>query len=193
MLNISSKRFFYSNITQIFWIYIQISIYIAIIVTLPFQILNFLVYFLQSLYPKEFFFVLKLFFKFVIIYLLAGFLNYYILIPNILKFFLNFEQKNLYLIAHFEAKFDEYFFLILGFNFKLNLMFQIPIIIDYLIFTNIISKNLVYYNKKNLYFTIIILNTLLNPPEIFVQIIVFFSIIIFIELYIYFRFLLKNF
>lgn len=193
MLNISSKRFFYSNITQIFWIYIQISIYIAIIVTLPFQILNFLVYFLQSLYPKEFFFVLRLFFKFVIIYLLAGFLNYYILIPNILNFFLKFEQKNLYLITHFEAKFDEYFFLILGFNLKLNLMFQIPIIIDYLIFTSIISKNLVYNNKKNLYFIIIILNTLLNPPEIFVQITVFFSVIIFIELYIYFRFLLKNF
>lgn len=192
MLNISSKRFFYSNITQIFWVYIQISIYIAVIITLPFHILNFSLYFLQSLYPKEFFFLIKLFFKFILIYLLAGFINYHILIPNILIFFLNFEQKNLYLITHFEAKFDEYFFLILGFNFKLMLMFQLPILVDYLIFTNIISKDLIFYNKKNLYLMIVILNALLNPPEFYIQITIFCFIITFIEFYIFIKFLLQN-
>jgi sec-independent protein translocase protein TatC len=173
--------------------YIQISTYIAVIITMPFHILNFLVYFIQILYPKEFFFIMKLFLKFIFIYILTGIFNYYFLIPNILNFFLKFEQKNLYLITHFEAKFDEYFFLVLGFNLKLNLIFQIPILLDYLIFIKFISKNFVFYNKKMIFITIIILNTLLNPPEIYVQIIIFFYAIVFIELYIYFKFLLKNF
>jgi Sec-independent protein secretion pathway component TatC len=192
MLNIHSKRFFYSNLTNIFWTYIQLSIYISIIITIPFQILNFLIYFLQILYPKEFSFIIQLFFKFSLIYGLVGFINYYFLIPNILNFFFKFEEKNLYLITHFEAKFDEYFFMVLNFNFKLNLIFQLPVLLDYLIFINFISKQSLYYNKKVFFLLIVGLNTFLNPPEFYIQIIFLFCILLFIEFYIMLQILLKN-
>ena len=118
LYNINSSKFFFSNIVQIFFTYLEISFYISITISFPFLLLNFLQYFIVSLYRFEIIFCLKTIFFSFTCFFFSIFFTYFLIFPNFLTFFLNFESSNQFFPVFFEAKFDEYFFFCFKYIYK---------------------------------------------------------------------------
>lgn len=190
---ISSNKFFFSNIVDIFFFYLEFSFFFALLITIPFIILNIFLYFLPSMYVYEVKIFWKIFFLFFCCFILGGVFNYRYIFPNILSFFLNFDFiKNIYFPLFFEAKFDEYFLFVLSFFYKTSFFFQIPTLFYCMIFFNYISLNFFWKKRKFFYLIFLFISALLSPPELFIQGIIFCFFILFFESTIYIIFFFKN-
>lgn len=168
---INSSKFFFSNIFQIFFLYIEISVYISLPIVFPFIILNFFQYFIPSLYKKEIDSWSKVLFFTTFWLIFSIFFTYFYLFPQFLKFFLLFETTNNFIPIFFEAKIDEYFIFLFNLFFKCICFFQLPTIIYFLMKLHIISLNTCFKKRNYIYLFILLISALINPPEIFTQII----------------------
>ena len=129
-------------------------------------------------------------------FIISSILNYYFILPNILKFFLFFEQNSLYFPVHFEARLGDYLIPILLLMLNITLCFQIPSILLLLIFLNILDFKLLYIKRKYFYLSFILLSALISPPDFYNQLlltsIIIFVYEFFIFLYFFFRYLFSN-
>ena len=125
LTHIQSSKFFFSEITQIFFSYIYISINTTIIICIPFILLNFFTYFLNSMFQFEFQILKNIFFFFSFFYINLILIITLKIIPEFLKFFLSFEASTQYFPLYFEAKFETYFKLIFNFYYSILFFFQL--------------------------------------------------------------------
>jgi|688.fasta_scaffold06839_21 sec-independent protein translocase protein TatC len=185
LYNMNSHRFIFTTLIEIFFSYIYFCIYFSIIINIPFNIVFIGHFFFNSLYIHEF----KLFFNFLILviffYIISIFLNYFFILPNFLKLFLNFEQSNSYFPLHLEAKIDEILKILLKIFIYIILYFQIPVLILTLKFVNIIDEYFLIKYRKFFYFIFIIFSACIAPPEIIIQFIILFLILICFEFFLF--------
>lgn len=187
LYNMNSTRFFFSNLTQIFYSYIKLSFHITFIICVPFHILSGILYVIPSLFKAEFRFLLTIFLSFISIYVVGFFFIYTFIIPNMLFIFLIFEKQNNFFPLHFDAKFDEYFQMILHFIFKLNIIFQIPLLLYCFEYFKIFTLNYFIKFRTLIYLFLIFLSAFLSPPEISMQFLYLFLMSFLFEIYIYFK------
>merc|ERR1712076_24073 len=176
LLNNKFHYFIFTSITELFTIYIDLVFFVANLI-LYFQINYHLICFLiNGLYLNEYSY-LKLFFFYSI---LIGIINFIIcnvfIFPTLVEFFLSYQLNNNF---YFEAKIYEY----LNFYKKIYInsfvQFQLSTIVFLMlnVARNNFNKKIFAKNRKNIYFTCLIIATILTPPDILSQIVFCFFLL----------------
>lgn len=180
--------FIYTNITEIFYMYLEIIIFISnqiTVIVLLYQIIMFLslgLYYFEVTKLNLIFQILFMSWVFCFIILLK------ILIPFSWKFLLNF-QKNLVntqsIPFFFEAKLSEYL------QYYINL-YQISLIsclfITIIVFVlNELDNKLKKTLRKLFYLIVIFFSTFITPPDILSQVLISFILIFIYELLIFIK------
>jgi len=184
LYNMSSHRFIFTELTTILTIYLQFIFFCSIYIQIPFIIIHFCYFFLSSFYYSEWRVWLFVHGWSIFLYILSIFISYKFIFPGIIHIFLSFETKNLniYFPLHFEAKINEFFYLMFRVFFMISFCFQIPIILYILYFFNIIYLNNIIQYRKIFYIIFLFISAIISPPEIINQLIIFFFIVLLFEI-----------
>ena len=194
LLTISTQYFIFTNLIEIFIMYLKILLIISLYLIIPFILYQIWLFLVPGLYLYEKV-SLKYFFYLIILTLCLGItIAYYLIIPIAWKFFISFETKgqNLFSI-HYEAKINEYLMLILNILLTISFCFQFPLYILLLINFNILDISWFYKKRKIAYILILIFAAIISPPDLFSQILLFTPLIILYELTIFYSLLFKEY
>jgi Sec-independent protein secretion pathway component TatC len=187
-----TPKFFFTNILEIFWMYLEISLYVSFFWGLPFFIFNYLCFFFNGFYKHEWVDAWKTYIYFFFGYVFYFFFIFYYILPTFLNFFLLFENSNWYFPLYFEARFEDYFLGFLRMFFRLFLILNCPFIIFFICKQLKISINKTIFNKKNFWLYFLLLSLIISPPEILIQTLIYFGFIFFYELFILFYLIFKR-
>ena len=189
----ASSYFIFTDVSEIFYVYIQLTFFISNQITMLMFFYHLLIFLALGLYRFEFN-KLKFTFKiFIITWLSSAILLYKFLIPFSWSFFLNFQKNKIGLQPvsfFFEAKIIEYF------NYFTNLYYISLISCQFLIIIAILLNSI--SNKKNkmfrklFYLLFVIFSTLITPPDVLSQIVVTINLIVVYETIIFFKYLKFN-
>jgi len=187
----SSFYFIFTNLTEVFYTYLNLMYFIANNLTCILLIYHILIFLHLGLTLKEYkkfkFIILSSFFSWVF-YIL--YINSYVF-KLCLEFFINFQNSNDNSLSFFfEAKFNEYFNFFLLF-YKMCLFFYLVIVCILLIF-EIYNKKTLKKTRKIFHFFIFLIATLLTPPDIISQLCFSIIFIFIFEILLYISFLNKN-
>ena len=107
-----------------------------------------------------------------ILFLLGGFLVYYLVMPLAIKFFLSFETigTNNTLPIQLEAKVNEYLSLIMRLIFAFGISFQLPILLNLLARVGIVNSNYLKTRRRYVIVIIFALAAILTPPDPITQV-----------------------
>ena len=193
--NTEFNYFIVTNITELFTTYLKLSYFISNQIICVYVLINFLYFASPGLYKNEYKFLL-FFIKLVIVFwaLSFGFL-YHFFAPLMWKFFLSFQKTlvNQLLNVHFEAKIAEYLEFYIKICYHCNMQFQILVcLILFFSYFNT-NKHLVKNYRKIWYLLFLLLGTIMTPPELINQIIVFCVLIVIFETLIFTHLLLNQY
>jgi len=192
LLSIDSSKFFFSDVRQLFWMYLKISFWVTIFCIIPFFFITIFIYILPTLYLKEFKIVLFWHCLFLLFYYINLYIISMFIIPNIFFFFIHFNVQNEFFMIHFEAKFEEYF----NFLIKLYIIWELSFILLYLvIFLNVIQvikDFFIFTYKKYIYTALMTFSILLSPPDFFLQFLYICIFIGFFEIFFFLKIFFKN-
>lgn len=193
LLNIDSSKFFFSNVSQLFWLYLKISLGTSFIISIPFVGFNCVLFFFESFNKRQRIFFWIFVFLFFFFYYLFLFNLFNVIIPHILIFFLSFNIQNDLLTIHFEAKIEEYFSFVLDTTFFLGLFFLVLSLLIFLNFCGILKDHFIFLYKRYIYIFFFLFSIFLSPPDIVLQVFYILFIIFFFECFFFFKLLFKNF
>nr|BBC77510.1 Sec-independent protein translocase component TatC [Nitzschia sp. PL3-2] len=181
---VSTKPYFiFTNVTEIFSVYIELSIFLANQLTIIILVYQILMFFSLGLYQKEFKrlkFTIQLF---IISWVVSSIALHQILIPLSWKFFLSFQNSlnlNQPISFFFEAKLVEYF------NFFISLYYICLIncqaIAILIVILTSLDKRLKKMFRKLFYLIFVVFSTIITPPDVLSQICISGILIIIYEL-----------
>jgi Sec-independent protein secretion pathway component TatC len=162
----SKKReafaFIFTDVTEVFLIYIKISIFLTIWSSIFFTCYQIWLFLKPGLYLYEKLIFFYYFISYFIYILLSTSITYTTLLPLICQFFLTFESTdNLGLLIHLEAKISEYL------NFVIyKLIFWVPILGIVILIFFVVSapygsgkqnKNILYKRKIGYFFNLFLI------------------------------------
>lgn len=188
--------FIYSNLNELFYTYFNIIIITVNNIIVFFFFLQLLIFIAPGLRLYEYKFVKNLYCLSIMSYFSTLSLNYKIILPFSWDFFLNFQNnldKHIQTDFFFEANLNKY----------IELIYKIMSICNYNVFT-IITISLVtyYYNydviyylkkfKKIIYLIILIVSSIITPPDVISQISVGIINTINFEIFVYLLLIQKN-
>lgn len=184
--------FIFTDVTEVFYVYIDLVLFISNQVILFSFFYHFLMFLSPSLYKFEYnnlyFFIRISFFMFSVSIVV---LNVFLL-PLSWNFFLNFQKNDLNLIpVFFEAKISEY--LIYYINLYSLCLLNGQFSLCMLVYINSFSKTVVEIKKlrKIFYFLFFVLSTLVTPPDVISQLCLSFFLIFIYETIIFFKFIVR--
>ena len=186
--------FIFTSVTELFNVYIKLSIFLSNQIVTIYTIYNFLDFIIPGLYYKEYK-LLKFIFQLIVCFWLLSlvFFTFYFA-PFIWNFFLSFQNNLSYhwIDIQFEAKISDYFEFFTKSYYSCNLQFQI--FVGLILFLICFSKNKTSIKtfKKQFYFLFLLIATLLTPPDLFSQILVFAGLVLFFEFIILIRLMLNK-
>ena len=184
------NSFIFTNVTELFSVYIELAFFISKQITVFYIFYHFFSFLLPGLYVYEYS-LIKSFFKIIIIFwIISTIIYYYYLAPVIWNFFLSF-QENLskqQINIKFEAKISEYLSFFIEMYNHCHLQFQIFVFIILFLNHHSDNKNLIKQYRKFLYFIFLLVSTIITPPDIFSQLIIYFVLILFFEIMILIQF-----
>ena len=190
--NMSSNRLIFTTLTEVFNVYIKISFISSLLICLPFLLIHLWFYIIPGLYKIETYYFNFFFFIIFLFFALSFFINYSYILPNILKFFLYYENNSYYIPIHFEAKIHEYLIFIYKLLLNLILCFQIPPIIVLLLYFNIITYELLLDKRKYFYLFFLFLSALIAPPDVYSQFFLTLIMFSFFEILLFFLFFFRK-
>jgi sec-independent protein translocase protein TatC len=185
--------FIFTSITDLFLIYIILSFFIVKQITYFFFVYHTICFLSAGLYRTEYLFFKYLFFICMLLAILCWKFFNKILIPIISHFFLSFHENATQSINfYFEAKIYDYLKFFTEIYFDCFFSFQLSVFL--ILFANFISNNLKILKsiRKFFYLSILLLSTLMTPPDVFSQILLFLLFILGFETLIFFNILKKN-
>jgi sec-independent protein translocase protein TatC len=181
----------YTNITEAFFTYLNISLYISSIFSFFFLIHQIIYFVIPGLYFKESLFLIQFKRNIYLFCIISILITYFFFIPIMWNFFLSNDNSNTIssMSIHFEGKLDEYIFLLFKVFFSIFCIFISPLLLFILIkFKILYLRTLI--NKRNISFILIFFFcALISPPDIISQILlslplcISYEVIILITLY----------
>lgn len=188
--SVENPYFIFTNITEVFYVYIELSLFIASQTTILILCYQTLMFLSLGLYKFEFIKLKFVFQMFVISWLVSTVLLYKFIVPFSWSFFLSFQQdsNNIQPVSFFfEAKLVEYFryFINLYYICLINCQFLTIVII---LLTSLNEKlNKTKKFRKLFYLIFVIFSTITTPPDVLSQISISFILIIIYELLIFLK------
>ena len=192
--SIEFNYFIFTNITELFSTYLKLSYFISNQIIFFYVLINLICFIAPGLYINEYKFLI-FFTKLVFIFWIFSFSFWYCFFaPLMWKFFVDFQKviTKQFLNVHFEAKITEYLEFYMKLSYHCNVQFQI--IACLILFFSYFNKNkrFIKNHRKTWYLLFLLLGTIITPPEIINQIIVFCTLILFFEAVMFVHLLLNK-
>ena len=188
-LETSNKPYFiFTSITEVFYIYFEIVIFVSNQVTIIILFYQFFMFLSLGLYHFEFKKLQLIFQTFFISWILCSVILLKVFIPLSWSFFLSF-QKNLTSIQSiplfFEAKLSEYlqYFISLYYICLTSCQFFTILAIVLTTLNNKLQKAL----RKIFYLIFVVFSTVITPPDVLSQVIICFILILVFEILIFIK------
>jgi sec-independent protein translocase protein TatC len=175
------KRFIFNTLGEAFSTCILISFNVAIFSTLCFSLLTIYIYIKPGLYKQESKNMRRFFCLLFINFFISFFIFSYFVFPSVLTFFSYFESFSLFELT-LEARIFDYVGLTLNLIYLLTIVFQIPLILPFLISMRVIRLDYLIMKRKELTFLFFVLGALLSPPELLSQLFVAVPLFFLMEL-----------
>lgn len=163
---------------EILWIIITIAFIVALIGTLPFLCVQLWLFVRPGLTKHEqrvsLIYIPAVFFLFI-----GGLaFGYFIFIEMILPFVLSLNN------GMFDTIFtvERYFKFIFNITIPFAMFFELPLIVMFLTSLNIVTPQFLRKTRKYAYFILVIIGTMLSPPDFIVQFVVIIPLIILYEI-----------
>ena len=182
-----SFYFIYTNISELFYTYINLIITTAFQITIFYLIYQIFNFFNPGLYRNESSLLKKAIFVMWATWVSSILLIYNVVLPFSWEFFLKLQDKleKNQIEFFFEAKLNEYLnFITTVFNTSMLYIFLIFLTFIYIYQLKNALEYLKKYRKK-LYFIFFIIASIITPPDLISQITIGTSSIIIFEIYIY--------
>ena len=170
--DLTSRRLIFTALHETFITYLKVAFFAAIFLGSPVLIIQMYKFIAPGLYKNEKKALLPYLISTPILFMLGGFLVYYLVMPLAIKFFLSFESmgSSSGLPIQLEAKVNEYLSLIMRLIFAFGISFQLPILLNLLARIGIVNSS--YLKKTRRYVVVIIFTVaaILTPPDPITQV-----------------------
>lgn len=180
--NSSNQRMIFTALPEVFVSNLKISLFASFLVSIPFLLIQIILFVSPALYKKE----KKIFIPLIILspfFFFAGLLfAYYFLIPVIWNFFISYENfLSESLPVELESKYSEYVKLTMFLLLASGLSFEFPVLIILLTKLKIFNQKFLSRNRKYFFIGILIFSAIFTPPDVISQIGIAIPLIIFYE------------
>lgn len=174
------KYFIFTEPQEIFFFYINIFLCISGLYLFPYGLDIFYEYFRPALYQTEALLYTHLKRYFLVVYLIANVFIFFIILPLFWNFFASFEKHSNLIFFYLELSAINYFKFLVSIFMGSNVL----IIILLVLLKICLSKGIrfILNVKKYLILMFLIFSTVLTPPEIDVQILIFLVLWVLLEL-----------
>ena len=166
------RRLIFTALHEAFLTYLKVAFFAALFISSPFFLIQLWKFVAPGLYKNEKQALLPYLVATPILFILGGFIVYYLIMPLAIKFFLGFETvaEPGVIAIELEAKVNEYLSLIMRLIFAFGISFQLPVILSLLARIGIINSE--YLRERRKYFVVIIfaMAAILTPPDPITQI-----------------------
>jgi len=176
-------HFIFFNPLELFKIHFFFILYFSSVFALPFCLWIILDFLVSSLKKKKYLLLRKIILIIILIYSFLNYFSFLFILPNIWLFFQNFNKflsKLQFFSFSFELRLGEYYNFLYDFINITNLFFITCVSIVFII--NGMGLNFFISRRKLFIFTNILFSTLLSPPEIITQLLLFVFFNFFLEL-----------
>lgn len=182
----NSIYFIFTDVTEVAFLYLMLVTFVDTHVLLLFSSCQCFIFFSPALFKKEYLFYFMILKVSIFMCCVSLILSSYIIIPFSWKFFIHFQEflSNKFVPLYFEAKLTTYFmFYISTYYACLIYMNSITVLILFFYYFHANLKTIKKL-RKIIYYFLILVSTLLTPPDIFSQIITSLVLICFYELFV---------
>ena len=166
------------KITSTFIIPLKLSFYLATIICTPYILFNIWRFIAPGLYKKEKYTLKSFFILSILLFTLGISFAFYIICPIALNFFLNCSPSNVNIMISIDNYLDFIFTIILA----TGVSFQIPLIINIIIKSNLITKKSLANKRPYIIIFAFIISMLLTPPDVISQILLAIPMCILFEI-----------
>lgn len=185
--------FIATNLTEIFFSYIKLSIFLAFYLAYPIIILQLWFFLKPGLYQYENKILRNLIILTIILYITTNIVSYNIFLPYCWKFFSGFEfnAENFLVGIHLETRLNDYLEFFMKVFLSLNFLFHI--FISFILLLKKLKLDYLVYYRKVVYLLCFIIATIGTPPDIFSQIIIGTLLILIYEAFLLSFFILSKY
>lgn len=162
---------------DILWIYLMLASMVAITGTLPILSLQIWLFVKPALTPKEQKVSLSYIPAIFLLFLGGLAFGYFLIQPLIFNFLLSLGQDM------FQTMFtvEKYFKFLVRVTLPFAIFFEIPIIVMFLTSLGIVNPMVLRKVRKYAYFVLVIIGTMISPPDFILQLVVAFPLIVLYE------------
>ena len=186
------KNFIFTDLTEAFYTTIKLNFIISIYILIPFLIYQFWCFVIPSSFLKERkkynFFFLTIF----VLFNLSLIFVYFLLLPELYKFLLNFEVNTNFMTIQLEARIHSYVELACKIFFFSSLLFQMPITFFLAFKYGFLNTNFLVENRAKIFFINLFLAAFISPPDVLIQILLTLYLQLIIEILLLLMFFYKK-
>lgn len=170
--------FIFTSITELFSIYLILCFFLATQLLYYVTFYHIICFLSGGLYKREYKSLKFAFFLAILLGALSLCFFHRVLIPVLSDFFLSFQNYSLKTVSfYFEAKIYDYLMFYKNIYFSCFLGFQSCVVI--ILSSNYVSSDLGLLKilRKSFYLTLLVLSTVVTPPEVFSQLLLFAALV----------------
>jgi len=181
ILKDDTTKMIYTSLPEAFFTYIQISMYTAMGLSMPFWMTQVYLFVAPGLYKNERVAVSILFVSFVIMFIIGSLILYYFILPRAIDFLLSYQYSKVLPVSLY-AKISEYANMIIAMTIGFGLAFQLPIILIALCKVDIINHTQLVKFRRFAIVIVFTIAAIVTPPDIGSQITLALIMIILYEI-----------
>ena len=185
MGNEVERKLIYTDLTEAFFTYMKLSFYSALIISMPFFLLQIYMFIAPGLYKYEKKQLALLTVLTPILFYLGGLMVYFYIFPLAWKFFLSFEtigSGDVSIPIQLEARISEYLSIVIQLIFAFGVAFQTPVIIILLAKFGFITVETLKKKRRLAIVIIFAIAAVITPPDIVSQIALALPMIVLYEI-----------
>jgi sec-independent protein translocase protein TatC len=154
-----------TEVSTPFMVPIKLTIFVAMLLTLPYLFLQIWIFVAPGLFEKEKDFIAPLMLSTIVLFLLGISFAFFIVAPIIFSFFIAAAPDSIQVMTDI----NQYFGFFIKLIFAFGISFEIPIATFLLINSNLVSKNTLAEGRPYIVILFFVIAMFLTPPDVFSQ------------------------
>ena len=154
-----------TEVSTPFMVPIKLTIFVAMLLTLPYLFLQIWTFVAPGLFEKEKDFIAPLMLSTIVLFLLGISFAFFIVAPIIFSFFIAAAPDSIQVMTDI----NQYFGFFIKLIFAFGVSFEIPIATFLLINSNLVSKNTLAEGRPYIVILFFVIAMFLTPPDVFSQ------------------------
>ena len=168
----NSRRMIFTGLHEAFMTQLKVALFAAMLLTLPFALLQLWRFLAPALYQHERRYTLVLMLSTPLLFLAGAALAYYLVFPLAWEFFLSFETTatEQRIAVQLEARVSEYLHLVMRLVLAFGISFQLPILLFLLAKTGIVTAQGLAESRRYAIVATFAVAAIITPPDLISQI-----------------------